>query len=221
MPPRSLVPSSRRPLSAIFLGSLPPKDPREANIPDLPEPPDSPGAVSPSGLPSPPATNSTGSGSTGDNRSANSGSIRQRPVSYSGSPSAMMPTETYDKHITMPKTSRPNSDDEDDENDHAGEEDNTARLDHRIGVKSPSENIAALQRVKSLAQRNRMVSLLRLPLRSLHAPVPLHVFGIFRNLRNHGFLNFIVVSVFRYRIPFLMPICRLPCRTDLRWPGTR
>ena len=175
MPPRSLAASSRRPLSAIFLGSLPPKDPKEANIPDLPEPPDSPGTVSPSGLPSPPATNSTGSGSTGDNNSANSGSIRQRPVSYSGSPSAMMPTETYDKSKAISKTSRPNSDDEDDENDHAGEEDNTARLDRRIGVKSTSENVAALQRVKSLAQRNRMVSLLRFPLRSSHALVPLHV----------------------------------------------
>lgn len=171
MPPRSLAASSRRPLSAIFLGSLPPKDPREANIPDLPEPPESPGAVSPSGLPSPPASNSTGSGSTGDNNSANSGSIRQRPIPYSGSPIAMMPTETYDKHMSISKTSRPNSDDDDDENDHAGEEDNTARLDLRIGAKSPSENIAALQRVKSLAQRNRMVSLLRFSLDvcSLHA----------------------------------------------------
>ena len=87
----------------------------------------------------------------------------------------MMPTETYDKSKAISKTSRPNSDDEDDENDHAGEEDNTARLDRRIGVKSTSENVAALQRVKSLAQRNRMVSLLRFPLRSSHALVPLHV----------------------------------------------
>ncbi|KAG8214349.1 hypothetical protein J3R82DRAFT_9318 [Butyriboletus roseoflavus] len=174
MPPRSLVASSRRPLSAIFLGSLPPKNPKETDIPDLPEPPESPGVVSPSGLPSPPATNSTGSGSTGDNGSANSGSIRQRPVSYSSSPSAMMPTETYDGPMALFKTSRPNSDDEDDENDHAGEEDNTARLDRRLAVKSPSENIAALQRVKSLAQRNRMVSLLRLLLNlcSWHALVP-------------------------------------------------
>ncbi|KAH0826187.1 hypothetical protein J3R83DRAFT_5619 [Lanmaoa asiatica] len=172
MPPRSFVASSRRPLSAIFLGSLPPKDPKETNIPDLPEPPESPGAVSPSGLPSPPATNSTGSGSAGDNNSANSGSIRQRPVSYSGSPSTMMPTETYDKPMAISKTSRPNSDDEDDENDYAGEEDNTARLDRRHGVKSPSENIAALQRVKSLAQRNRM-ALDKLSSR-LNTPSPTH-----------------------------------------------
>lgn len=200
MPPRSLVASSRRPLSAIFLGSLPPKDPKEANIPDLPEPPESPGAVSPSGLPSPPASNSTGSGSTGDNNSANSGSIRQRPVSYSGSPIAMTPTETYDKPIAISKTSRPNSDDEDDENDHVGEEDITARLDRRIGAKSPSENTAALQRVKSLAQRNRMVSLLRfsLDLCSLHALVPLHVICIFlATFGTTDFFNFIVVSAFR------------------------
>lgn len=200
MPPRSLVASSRRPLSAIFLGSLPPKDPKETNIPDLPEPPESPGSVSPSGLPSPPATNSTGSGSTGDDNSANFGSIRQRPVSYSGSPSAMIPTEMYDKPMAMSKTSRPNSDDEDDENDYAGEEDNTARLDRRLGVKSPSENIAALQRVKNLAQRNRMVSLLRFPINvcSLHALVPLHVLWcIPGNLRTHDFFKFPVVSVFR------------------------
>lgn len=80
----------------------------------------------------------------------------------------MTPTETYDKSIAMSKTSRPNSDDEDDDNDHAGEEDVTARLDRRLGTKSPSENIAALQRVKSLAQRNRMVSPLRFPLTPAH-----------------------------------------------------
>lgn len=69
-----------------------------------------------------------------------------------------MSAETYDKSNNFSKTSRPNSDDEDVENDH--EEDNTARLDLRIGVKNTSENVDAPQRVKSLAQRNRMVSLL-------------------------------------------------------------
>lgn len=85
----------------------------------------------------------------------------------------MIPTETYDKPIAISKTSRPNSDDEDDENDHAADEDITARLDRRLGTSSPSENIAALQRVKSLAQRNRMVSLLRFALNlcSLHVLV--------------------------------------------------
>ncbi|KAF9222950.1 hypothetical protein BS17DRAFT_782867 [Gyrodon lividus] len=158
MTPRPPVSSSsRRPLSAIFLGSLPPRNPKDISIPDLPEPPESPGAVSiASGLPSPPATNSTGSGSTGDNNSANSGSTRQRPVSYSSSLSSIMSAESYDKPTPISKTSRPNSDDEDDENDHANEEDNTARLDHRHSNMSPSENVAALQRVKSLAQRNRV-----------------------------------------------------------------
>ncbi|KAF8443218.1 hypothetical protein L210DRAFT_3535129 [Boletus edulis BED1] len=72
----------------------------------------------------------------------------------------------------MYKSSRPNSDDEDDENDHAGEEDITARLDRRIGAKGTSENIAALQRVKSLAQRNRM-ALDKLSSR-LNTPSPTH-----------------------------------------------
>ncbi|KIJ60207.1 hypothetical protein HYDPIDRAFT_117468 [Hydnomerulius pinastri MD-312] len=158
MTPRPLISSSsRRPLSAIFIGSLPPKEPKELNIPDLPEPPESPGAVSTaSGLPSPPATNSTGSGSTGDNNSANAGSTRQRPASYSSSSSSIMSTENYDKPTLIPKTLRSISDDEDDENDYANEEDDTARLDSRLVTKSPSENIVALQRVKSLAQRNRM-----------------------------------------------------------------
>ncbi|KAG9316031.1 hypothetical protein JVU11DRAFT_3693 [Chiua virens] len=137
MPPRSLVPSSKRPLSAIFLGSLPHKDPKEANIPDLPEPPESPNAVSSSRfLPSPPATNSPGSGSTGDSNSANSGSLRQRPVSHSASSNTVMSTKPYDKPISMSKTSRPNSDDEDDESDRGGEEDHTFRLDRRVGVNS-------------------------------------------------------------------------------------
>lgn len=219
MPPRSLVASSRRPLSAIFLGSLPPKDPKEANIPDLPEPPESPGAASPSGLPSPPATNSTGSGSTGDNNSANSGSIRQRPVSYSRSPSTMMPTETHEKPITTAKTSRPNSDDEDDENDHAAEEDNTARLDRRIGVKGPSENIAALQRVKSLAQRNRMVSLLRFsPMLIACSSAPPRV--VVYSWRSSEPLVYCGFAMMRYCIfhTYMQPICysnRLSCGTDV------
>ncbi|KIK90898.1 hypothetical protein PAXRUDRAFT_150873 [Paxillus rubicundulus Ve08.2h10] len=171
MTPRPLISSSsRRPLSAIFLGSLPPKDPKELNIPDLPEPPESPGAVSTaSGLPSPPATNSTGSGSAGDNNSANSGSTRQRPVSYSSSSNLIMSTENHGKPTSLSKTSRPSSD-EDDENDHTNEEDNTARLDFRLAGQGPSGNVAALQRVKSLTQRNRM-ALDKLSSR-LHTPSP-------------------------------------------------
>lgn len=51
-------------------------------------------------------------------------------------------------------------DDEDDvENDNENDEDNTARLDRMQSQKSSSENVLALQRVKSLTQRNRMVSI--------------------------------------------------------------
>ncbi|OAX32784.1 hypothetical protein K503DRAFT_786963 [Rhizopogon vinicolor AM-OR11-026] len=73
MTPRPFISSSsRRPSSAFFLGSLPHNE--DSSIPDLPEPTESPGAASTSsGLPSPPATNSTGSSSTGDNKSATAG----------------------------------------------------------------------------------------------------------------------------------------------------
>lgn len=74
-----------------------------------------------------------------------------------------MPTENYEKPISISKTSISLSDDEDDENDFANEEDDTARLDRRYATKNPSENDVALQRVRSLAQRNRMVCLLALP----------------------------------------------------------
>ncbi|KAH7904956.1 hypothetical protein BJ138DRAFT_1018373 [Hygrophoropsis aurantiaca] len=150
--PRTLISSSRRPLSAIFLGSQPPT---ELTIPDLPEPPESPSAASNgSGLPSPPATNSTGSGSTGDNHSANAGSTRQRLASYS---SAIMPNGNYDKQLPSFNNTRSTPDlDEDDENDLGTGEDDTARLDRKYSAKAPSENSVALQRVKSLAERNRM-----------------------------------------------------------------
>lgn len=152
MTPRPLISSSRRPLSAIFLGSLPPK---EQIIPDFPDPPESPvAASSSSGLPSPPATNSTGSGSTGDNKSATAGSLRQRPASYASS--VNMPHRNYDTPSTPAKSSRNIDDDDDDENDYSNEEDDTARLDRSHALKSPNENLVALQRVKSLAERNRM-----------------------------------------------------------------
>lgn len=158
MTPRPLISSSsRRPLSAIFLGplSLPPKEDNNINIPDLPEPPESPGAASSSsGLPSPPATNSTGSGSTGDNKSATTGSLRQRSHA-----SLIMSDRNYDTHSTPSKPPRTFDDDDDDENDNSNEED-TARLDRSHAMKSPNENLVALQRVKSLTERNRMVSAL-------------------------------------------------------------
>jgi hypothetical protein len=163
-PRPSFASESQRPLSAIYLCSSP------NNIPDLPEPP-SPGAASSSengsGLPSPPATNSTGSGSTGD-----IGSIRKRPASYqpsttSNSNSTNSPTNTtmlngHDKlfHAAFQRSQKGPDDDDEDGNENDDAEDNTAKLadgGRRHSFKSPSENILALQRLKSLAQRNRMV----------------------------------------------------------------
>ena len=55
-------------------------------------------------------------------------------------------------------------DDYDNDNDSNLDGDDTARLDRRLlggadNAKSSSENVLALQRVRSLAQRNKMVSL--------------------------------------------------------------
>ncbi|PSS06586.1 hypothetical protein PHLCEN_2v3644 [Hermanssonia centrifuga] len=160
MPPRPSFTHKQRPLSAIYIGSLgststasPP------DLPRLPEPPDSnPG--SPSGLPSPPATNSTGSGSNGDD-STNSGSVRKpRPFStsdmYNGSRN-WSPADSRNGG-----SSRTNfSDDEDDQNNRDIDEDDTARLNllrRRSAARpAPADNMSALQRVKSLTERNRMV----------------------------------------------------------------
>lgn len=53
------------------------------------------------------------------------------------------------------------NEDDDNENENDNDEDNTARLDRRRSLQSQgtSENLQALQRVKSLTQRNRMVSM--------------------------------------------------------------
>lgn len=141
-------------------------------LPDLPEPPSPSSSIDSrgSGLPSPPATNSTGSGSTGDPGSI---ALRQRPLSLASDSSA----STGSSHRTLsertPMPSVPSSvrsssrqgylhdderlsnhdDDEPDDNNLDG--DDTARLDRRLHV--TSENILALQRVKNLTQRNRMV----------------------------------------------------------------
>ncbi|KAJ7490661.1 hypothetical protein FB451DRAFT_1361458 [Mycena latifolia] len=142
-----------RPSSQVYIGadsayssylSSPP------DLPDLPEPP-SPGSsssTSTSGLPSPPATNSTGSGSTGDPGSI---AVRNGLNMLNGSN-----IKTF--HAAFQSTA-PNHhhddehDDYDNDNDDDGE-DNTARLDQRRH--STSENVLALQRVKSLTQRNKM-----------------------------------------------------------------
>jgi hypothetical protein len=55
------------------------------------------------------------------------------------------------------KTHARDDNDDENENDTRDDEDDTARLDIQKHSKNPSENISALQRVKSLTQRNRMV----------------------------------------------------------------
>ncbi|VDC05537.1 unnamed protein product [Peniophora sp. CBMAI 1063] len=142
MTPRPGFVPKRRPLSAIFLG-----DPSTSSsgspssLPDLPEPP-SPGAESidsnASGLPSPPATNSTGSG--GDE---GSGSVRRRSVSDKSADFSMASNR---------RRSRGSSPGDDEE----GED--TARFSHarRQSSQTTTDNAAALQRVMSLTQRNRM-----------------------------------------------------------------
>ncbi|KZV73205.1 hypothetical protein PENSPDRAFT_683068 [Peniophora sp. CONT] len=140
MTPRPGFVPKRRPLSAIFLGD--PSSSSPSSLPDLPEPP-SPGAESidsnASGLPSPPATNSTGSG--GDNKSNDGGSVRRR-------------SSVSDKSVEMAsnrrmsRSSSPGDDDED-----------TARFAahaRRQSSQTTADNAAALQRVMSLTQRNRM-----------------------------------------------------------------
>ncbi|KAF9031465.1 hypothetical protein BJ165DRAFT_1411160 [Panaeolus papilionaceus] len=214
MPPRpALKVKQSRPLSAVYIGKgsfineiaagTPP------NLPDLPEPP-SPGS-SPvsmkSGLPSPPATNSTGSGSTGDpatvavrGRFVDSGSggagpsvdgpmrSYQHQHQHQGSSSSTAEVEFDDDYEhsddrgdegheneeCISSTKQHDIDDDEgvygdvggdgDDDDEGG--DDTARLDRRLmagasgglalNAKSSSENVMALQRVRSLAQRNRL-----------------------------------------------------------------
>ncbi|OAX36849.1 hypothetical protein K503DRAFT_857735 [Rhizopogon vinicolor AM-OR11-026] len=96
--PHVISSSSRRPLSAIFPGSLPPNE--DNSILDLPEVPERPGAASTSsGLPSPSATNSMGSGSTGDNKIATAGSLRHHAMK---NPNKNLVTLRRVKSLTQP-----------------------------------------------------------------------------------------------------------------------
>lgn len=161
-----------RPLSAIYIGpssstctSTPP------SLPDLPEP------LSPlsssSGLPSPPATNSTGSGSAGDNEGVNSGSLRQRTGSRPNS-NPDMSNGNYGRRYSRSRSRPAFTDDEDDGSDRENDEDNTARLSggRRASSATPNDNASALQRVKNLAQRNRMVLDKLSSMSRLSSPVP-------------------------------------------------
>ncbi|KAL5512702.1 hypothetical protein ACEPAG_2968 [Sanghuangporus baumii] len=135
----------RRPLSAIFLGN-------PAQLPDLPEPPSTDSSPGSSGLPSPPASNSTGSGSNGGDLSNESlrmpASLMKDTINGAGGRRAKARSRS---------ASRSPSDD----GDGADDEDHTARLSggppHSNSGNNLNSNESALQRVKSLTQRNRLV----------------------------------------------------------------
>ncbi|KAH9480682.1 hypothetical protein JR316_0007282 [Psilocybe cubensis] len=204
MPPRPVIKTRQgRPVSAVYIGKGPSPslqdlsnnasgyasliDGTPPTLPDLPEPASpvsSHGSVK-SGLPSPPATNSTGSGSTGDPATI---ALRQRPLSHHSNSSTSTGGATPVARSSSRSSTRSEDrlsdmkiedlggvegdfdDDYDKENDIDNESnfdgDDTARLDRRLLAnknmsesdlrKSSSEHITALQKVKTLAQRNRM-----------------------------------------------------------------
>ena len=167
MTPRPSITRSQRPLSAIFIGSLgSSSSSTPPDLPKLPEPPSPEGSpeLSRSGLPSPPATNSTGSGSgSNGDESTNAGSLRgripQRPHTASEMYNGGHSRSYSELRNAAPSTL---SDEEDDPNDYERDEDTTARFElHRRRSTNtvPSDHASALQRVKSLTERNRMVRL--------------------------------------------------------------
>ncbi|OSD07342.1 hypothetical protein PYCCODRAFT_1359215 [Trametes coccinea BRFM310] len=176
MTPRPVLAPKSRPLSAIFIGSAGSTPP---SLPDLPEPP-SPGSssnASASGLPSPPATNSTGSGSVGEG-SSTAGSLRHRTPSSRAS--SDMSGGAGDRAYGYNKKRSSTLDDEDEAEENENDEDHTARLSddrRRSFPKAANDNQSALQRVKNLTQRNRMVldklSRLGSPVPSNHSRSPL------------------------------------------------
>ncbi|KAJ8080075.1 hypothetical protein PM082_016902 [Marasmius tenuissimus] len=165
-----------RPNSAVYIGSDPLQLQQIAStppsLPDLPEPP-SPvsSSGSGSGLPSPPATNSTGSGSTGDPAS----------IAFRGGTKGNMPLldEPYVKafhsafeqqqqqqqdHSQRQQRYDAVDDDDDDIDNHNNSnepyahDDDTAKFNSRPqgSGNTTNDNARALERVKSLQERNRM-----------------------------------------------------------------
>lgn len=196
-----LKPKEGRPVSAVYIGkgdasnsgsneaSRSPQVSTSTSLPELPEPPSptySIGSVK-SGLPSPPGTNSTGSGSTGDPATI---AIRKRPISLHSNSSTSTSSGSHTTPVRRDASSsrsssrladhedKPPADsrfDDDYDRDHEHEDDSnldgddTARLDRNLlsphsmdtlKSKSSSETKFALQRAKSLAQRNRLVRIL-------------------------------------------------------------
>jgi hypothetical protein len=193
--------TAKRPLSAIFIG----QQSSHNSVPDLPEPP-SPGADSTSsGLPSPPATNSTGSGkSTEDdddtpNEETNP-NPKQRPLSTASSSASTikgsragggtnMLNGTYEKTFKAAFRGQDVEEEEEEADFEEQGEDDTARLNLRNkDTKNSSENILALQRVKNLAQRNRLVRFLLLSWSYAH----------------YFTFHFLVISAFIYTRAFRM-----------------
>ncbi|KAK7462336.1 hypothetical protein VKT23_007937 [Stygiomarasmius scandens] len=135
-----------------------------------------------SGLPSPPATNSTGSGSTGDPASIalrGSGNNRRRIVAAKRTSTSSMLNEanvkTFHKAFNMDDDNHDSSnvqqqnqydlgmddDDPDIDQDDGEEGEHTAKLLRRHSIRSSSttsgsENSQTLERVKSLTERNRL-----------------------------------------------------------------
>jgi len=87
----------------------------------------------------------------GDN-STSAGSVRQRPTSTS---QINMQARSLDKYEGRDGARHDVDDDDDD--DHNGE-DETARYDLRLSLAGKDGDASDLQRVKSLTQRNRLVS---------------------------------------------------------------
>lgn len=152
----------QRPVSAIFIGSLgSSSSSTPPDLPRLPEPPSPEGSpIAETGLPSPPGTNSTGSGSNGDD-STNAGGVRKRPSQRTQPASDMQNGRSYGARSDTRQTHNSNPFDDDDMNDNENDEDSTARFNHHRRQSTgpaPGDNLSALQRVKSLTQRNRMVN---------------------------------------------------------------
>ena len=171
MPPRPVLKvKQNRPISAIYLG-------KDANshalqstaslsshteatsprLPDLPEPPRPSSRIGSArtGLPSPPGTNSNGSGSTGDPATVTS---RERLSSHqtrksnsmsSGNASTPMKRILNGGGVGYDDYDGENGNDNDNDND---SNDDTLRL---------NKNVMALQRVKSLSERDRTVSIIK------------------------------------------------------------
>jgi hypothetical protein len=145
-----LLNTGRRPSSAIFLGGNTP--------PALPDPPRTPSPEDDddkqSGLPSPPATNR--SGSTGDN-TTNAGSVRRRSIIREEDEEQNMAQEE-DLSATYRPHSRGPSVEPYEEEEFGNDEEHTARftVDRRRSM--PTENSFALQRIKDLNERSKMVS---------------------------------------------------------------